>query len=1035
MNVSAYSIRHPIPAILLFVLMTIAGLLGFRAMKVQDSPDLDFPVVFVRAALPGASPPQLESDVARKLENSLAAISQVRHIYTTISDGMVETSVQFRLEKDVAEAMADVRDAVGRVRSDLPADLRDPVITRLDLADQPVLTYTASSVNRDEAALSWLIDSKFSKALLLVPGVGRVARVGGVSREVLVELDPARLASFNVSAADISRQLQRVQQEAPGGTASISGVQQSVRTIGTVRSVEEIAALSMALPDGRKIRLDQVARVLDTHAERRAITLLDGKPVIGFTVTRNRGASEIEVAKAVRAAVAQLAASEPHVQLREAFNGVDTVRDNYAGSMSLLYEGALLTVAVVWFFLRDWRATLVSALALPLSVIPAFMVMHWLGFSLNLITLLALALVVGILVDDAIVEIENIMRHLRMGKTPLQAAIDAADEIGLAVVATTATLVAVFLPTAFMGGVVGQYFRQFGWTASVAVGASLLVARMLTPMMAAYLLKPVVKPAAHAHNSHHAKDSPLMTRYLHAVAWCLRHRARTLAMAGAFFVLSLALIPFLSTAFFPPVNGTQTQVTLELAPGATLEETRQAAEHARTLLLRDTDVVQVYSAIGGAEVQRATLTVSLKPRQERARKQIDVNRHLRALLAELPGVRTTVGSADEAAEEVTVSLEGDDAEALKTAAQAIQREIRTIPNLGSIYSDVSVLRPEVIVRPDPARAADLGVSAAAIGETLRVATAGDYDQDLSKLNLPERQVPIRVRLPESARHDLDLLQRLTVPGKGGNVPLSSVADVRIDSGVVRIDRRDRIGRVVIHVELNGADLNEVEEKVDELASLKQLPPGVKRSQGDRENQKELFSNFGMAMLTGIICVYMVLVLLFRGFMQPVTVMSALPLSIGGAFAALLVTGSSLSLPSLLGLLMLMGIAVKNSILLVDYAIRARRQGKDRLTALVEACHKRVQPIVMTSVAMAAGMLPIALGWGADPSLRAPMAIAVIGGLITSTVLSLLVIPVVFTYVDDWIVKARAKWQRRRAAPAVHHAEAGGAIAREPVEAP
>ncbi|GAB2875157.1 efflux RND transporter permease subunit [Pseudoduganella ginsengisoli] len=1023
MNVSAYSIRHPIPAILLFILLTIAGLFGFRAMKVQDSPDLDFPVVFVRSALPGASPPQLESDVARKIENSLASISQVRHIYTTISDGMVETSVQFRLEKDVAEAMADVRDAVGRVRSDLPADLRDPVITRLDLADQPVLTYTVSSANRDEAALSWLIDSKFSKALLLVPGVGRVARVGGVTREILVELDPARLASFNVSAADISRQLQRVQQEASGGMASISGVQQSVRTIGTVRSVEEIAALSMALPDGRKIRLDQVARVLDTHAERRAITLLDGKPVIGFTITRNRGASEIEVAKAVRSAVAELAASEPHVTLREAFNGVDTVRDNYAGSMSLLYEGALLTVVVVWFFLRDWRATLVSALALPLSVIPTFMVMHWLGFSLNLITLLALALVVGILVDDAIVEIENIMRHLRMGKTPLQAALDAADEIGLAVVATTATLIAVFLPTAFMGGVVGQYFRQFGWTASVAVGASLIVARMVTPMMAAYLLK----PAPHAGREH-----PLMARYLAAVAWCLRNRSRTLAMAAAFFVASLALIPFLSTAFFPPVNGTQTQVTLELAPGSTLEETRQAAEHARALLVRDKDVVQVYSAIGGADVQRATLTVSLKPRQERGRKQIDINRDLRAQLAELPGVRTTVGSADEAAEELTVSLEGDDAEALKAAAQAIQREIRTIPGLGSIYSDVSVLRPEVIVRPDPAKAADLGVSAAAIGDTLRVATSGDYDQDLSKLNLPERQVPIRVRLPESARQDLDLLQRLTVPGKSGNVPLSSVADVRIDSGVARIDRRDRIGRVVIHVELNGADLNEVEEKVDELASLKQLPPGVKRSQGDREMQKELFSNFGMAMLTGIICVYMVLVLLFRGFMQPVTVMSALPLSIGGAFAALLVTRSSLSLPSLLGLLMLMGIAVKNSILLVDYAMRARRlHGKDRVTALVEACHKRVQPIVMTSVAMAAGMLPVALGWGADPSLRSPMAIAVIGGLITSTVLSLLVVPVVFTYVDDWVLKARAKWQRRPAPAAPHHAD--GAIAREPAE--
>ncbi len=996
MNFSAFSIRRPIPAILLFILLTIAGLISFGRMKVQDSPDLDFPVVFVHSYLPGASPPQLEADVARKIENSLASISHVRHLYTTISDGAVETSVQFHLEKDVSEAMADVRDAVGRVRSDLPADLRDPVISRLDLAGVPFLTYSVSSASKDEVALSWLVDNKINKALLLVPGVGKVARIGGVNREVLVELDPARMAALNVSPADVSRQLQQVQQEASGGKASISGVNQSVRTIGTVRSVAEIAALNLSLSDGRRIRLDQVARVSDTSAERQSITLLDGKPVVGFDITRNKGASELEVAAAVRDAVAKLSETEPQVKIAESFNTVDAVQDNYNGSMTLLYEGAILTVLVVWFFLRDWRATLVSAVALPLSIIPTFLIMHWLGFTLNMITLLSLALVVGILVDDAIVEIENIMRHLRMGKTPLQAAIDAADEIGLAVVATTFTLIAVFLPTAFMSGVVGQYFKQFGWTTAVAVGASLVVARVLTPMMAAYLLKPIA----------HAKpDGRLMLRYMAAAAWCLQHRRRTLVLAGVFFIVSLAMIPMLQTAFFPPANGIQTQVTLELAPGATLAETGVAAEEARALLMQDKDVVQVFSAIGGNEPHRAVLTASLKPRGERSRKQVDINTALRAKLVDLPGVRTTVGSADEASEELTVSLVGDDPEALKVAAQAIQREIRAIPGLGSIYSDVSVLRPEVIVTPDSAKAADLGVSAASIGDTLRVATAGDYDQDLSKLNLPERQVPIRVRLPESARHDIGVLERLSVPGKHGNVPLSSVATVRIDSGVSRIDRRDRANRVVIHVELNGMDYNEIDEKVDELASLKQLPPGVARGRADMEMQKELFSNFGMAMLTGVLCVYMVLVLLFRGFMQPVTVMAALPLAIGGAFGALLLTGSSLSMPSLLGLLMLMGIAAKNSILLVDYAMRARREkGMSRSEALLEACHKRAQPIVMTSVAMAAGMLPIALGLGADPSLRAPMAIAVIGGLVSSTFLSLLVIPVVFTYVDDILVR-------------------------------
>ncbi|TFW23178.1 efflux RND transporter permease subunit, partial [Duganella callida] len=1021
MNLSALSIRRPIPAILLFILLTVAGLISFKRMMIQEQPDIDFPIVFVTVSLPGASPPQLEAEVAHHIESTLASVSRVRHVFTTISDGVVETTVQFHLEKDPAEALNDVRDAVGRVRSDLPADIRDPVISRLDLAGQAILTYTVASAQLDEAGLSWFVDNQVSKALLAVPGVGKVARVGGVDREVLIELDPLRMTALNVSAADISAQLRRVQRESSGGKARISGVNQSVRTIATVKSTAEIAALDMALPDGRSIRLDQVARISDGAAERSAITLLDGKPVVGFDITRSKGASEVTVAKEVRKAVAALAKTTPHIAYKEAFNAVDSVQENYDGSMTLLYEGMFLTVLVVWFFLRDGRATLVSALALPLSIIPTFLAMSMLGFTLNMITLLSLALVIGILVDDAIVEIENIMRHLRQGKTPWQAALEAADEIGLAVVATTCTLIAVFLPTAFMNGVVGQYFKQFGWTASVAVAASLLVARLLTPMMAAHLLKPL---------AHEPKPGRLMPRYLRAVEWCLSHRRRTVLLAGLFFIVSLGMIPFLPSGFIPPSDGTQTKVMLELAPGATLERTAAAAEQARRLIAADRviaqDMVQVYSAIGGDDVRKATLTVNLKPRTERHHKQTEINILLRELLRAVPGVRVTVGSSGEAGEELELLLTGDDPDALKTAALAIQREIRAIPGLGSIYSSISLVRPEVLVTPDFARAADLGVTATAIGETLRVATAGDYEQALAKLNLPERQVPIRVRLPEAARQDLALLERLPVPGKNGNVPLSSVATLSMDSGPARIDRRDRTRRVVIHVELNGQPLSEVQDKVDQLPSVKNLPANVQRGKsGDVEMMQELFTSFGLAMLIGILCVYMVLVLLFKGFMQPLTVMAALPLSLGGAFLGLLVTHNALSMPSLLGVLTLMGIAVKNSILLVEYAIRARRElGMERRAALLDACRKRAQPIVMTSVAMGAGMLPLALGVGADPSFRAPMAIAVIGGLITSTLLSLLMIPVIYTYVDDLLQWAtRRLWRRQAAQPAAAAAAA------------
>ena len=1009
MNFSQLSIRNPLPAILLFVLLGVCGLVSFKRMAVQNSPDIEVPVVLVNTSLPGASPAQLESEVARKIDNALAAIPFVRHISSTISDGSVATSVEFRIGRDVDDAVTEVRAAVDRIRRDLPAEMRDPVIAKVaDAGVDAVLTYTVSSARMDQAELSWLVDSTVSKALLRIGGVGRVARVGGISREVLIELDPARMAALNVSAAVVSQQLQRMQQESPSGRANIGGANQAVRTIGTVRSVADVAALDMVLPDGRKIRLDQVARVADTNADPTSILLLDGLPVVGFEVMRSTGASDLAVAEAVRQAVAQLSRSEHNVVFLETLNKVDAVQENYSGSMTLLYEGALLTVLVVWFFLRDWRATLISAVALPLSVVPTFLAIHLLGFTLNMVTLLSLALVIGILVDDAIVEIENIMRHLRMGKTPYQAALDAADEIGLAVVATTATLVAVFLPTAFLNDIVGQYFKQFGWTASVAVLASLLVARLLTPMMAAFLLKPVAQVQTH-------RESRLMAPYLKAVRWCLAHRKWTMLMSGAFFIGSLALIPHLPSDFIPPANGMTTNVSLELPPGSTLADTHAAAEQARALIETDADVTQVYSVVGDGGVRRASLSVSLTPRGERSRKQIEVNAALRAALAGVAGARVTVGDGDDG-DELSFMLSGDDPETLKTAVTTIQRDIRSISGLGSIYSNISLVRPELIVVPDFARAADLGVTVDAIGQTLRVATEGDYDNALAKLNLPDRQLPIRVRLPASSRQDLGLLARLAVPGKNGNVPLGAVAELRIDSAPAQIDRRDRTRKVVIHVGLNGKDYDEVMDQIEELPAMKNLPADVKRGkQGDAERKGELFSSFLLALGIGILCVYMVLVLLFKGVMQPITVMAALPLSLGGAFLALLVTNSSLSMPSLIGLLMLMGISVKNSILLVEYAIRVRREGMSRFDALIDACRKRAQPIIMTTTAMSAGMLPIALGWSADPSFRAPMAIAVIGGLLTSTFLSLLVIPVVFTLVDDLVLWAARKGGRRSAA--------------------
>jgi multidrug efflux pump subunit AcrB len=1013
MNFSAWSIRNPIPAVLLFVLLTLAGLVSFRAMEIQQFMDVDLPLIRVTATLPGASPAQMETEVARRIENVVATLRGLRHVYSKSVEGTAIVTAEFHIEKPPQEALDEVRDAIARIRADLPGALKDPVIEKMEMADSPILTYTVASSRMDEEALSWFVDNEVSRAMLGVRGVGAVSRVGGVTRELRVEPDPARLLALGATVADISRQLKRIQQEAAGGRADLGGAEQAVRAVATVGNAAELAALDIALPDGRRVRLDQVATVADTVAERRSAALLDGQPVVGFEIVRSRGTGAVAVAEAVRAALEKLRAAHPDVTIVEAFNFVDPVLDNYHGSMSLLAEGAALAVLVVWLFLRDGRATLVSATALPLSAIPTFAAMYLLGFSLNIVTLLALSLVIGILVDDAIVEIENIMRHLALGKTPYQAAMEAADEIGLAVIATTFTLVAVFLPTAFMGGIPGKFFVEFGWTAAIAVFFSLVVARLLTPMMAAYLL----------HAPRTASAAPRwLDGYVAWARWCLDNRLMTLAAAAAFFAGSFALVPLLQTGFIPPDDLSQTQIYLSLPPGSTFDESLAAAEQARAIVARNSHVRMVYTAVGGgkaggnpftagiAEVVKSTLTLNLTPRAERpgVSKQ-RIENELRAALAALPGVRVKIGLGT-AKEKYELVLAGENGSLLSAHVQIVERELRGIPGIGNVTTSASLVRPELVVRPDPARMADLGVTSADLADTLRVATSGDYDQYLAKLNLEQRQVPIVVKLPVAARQDFGLLSRLAVPGARGPAALGNVAHLDVTGGPAEIDRYDRLRNVRFEIELNGLPMGEVQKRVAALPSLLDLPPGIIQAPiGDAQAMQELFASFGLAMAAGVLCIYFVLVLLFRNFVQPATILMALVLSVPGAFLALFLSNTALSMPSLLGLIMLMGIAAKNAILLIDYAIIAMRErGLSRDDALLDACRKRARPIIMTTMAMGAGMLPIAIGLGTDPSFRAPMAIVVIGGLITSTFLSLLVVPVVFTLVDDLIAWAGRK---------------------------
>lgn len=1004
MNFVTWSIRNPVPVIVLFLALTIAGLLSFPKLGVQDRPDVELPAVVVTVAYPGVAPSQLESEVTRKVEDGVSTVTGIEHIRSIVNEGVSTTVIEFRFERDISEAVDDVRDAVTSIRADLPADAREPVISRVTTAGAPVVTFSVDAANMSDTELSWFVDLTVMREITSVKGVGSVKRVGGVTREIRVSLDPDRMASLGATASDVSKQLRRIQAEFPGGEARVGGLEQSVRTTGTISSAQELAALPIVLSDGRALRLDTIADIRDQAAERRQLALLDGKPVIGFQVVRAWGASALDVAEASRAAVAELAKQHPNVHFKEVSSTVDFIRQSYHASMEMLFEGAFLAIIVVWFFLRDWRATFISAAALPLAIIPTFWAMHLLGYTLNILTLLALSLVVGMLVDDAIVEVENIVRHLRMGKKPLEAAMDAAIEIGLAVVATTLTLCAVFVPVAFMGGIPGEFFRPFAFTAAVAVMFSLLVARMLTPMMAAYLLEAHDEPD---------EEGWIERKYLFVVEWCLAHRRRTLAIATALLIASFALIPFIPKGFSPAGDLGFTVLSVELPPGATLDETTRVAETIRGRVMKLPHVTSVYSIVGAAaggggpggsgdnvgDVRRANLTIQLVSADERDMTQQEFEIATAAALRDIPGVRMSFGAQH--GSKLQITLAGDDPERLNQTAAAVERDLRTLPGLGNVTSSASLLKPEIVVRPLPDRAAELGVTTDTLSTVTRIATSGDVETSLAKLNLASRQVPIRVQLRDDARTDLERIRLLAVPGKFGPVPLMSVAEVSLGAGPANITRYDRSRNITVEADLNGLPLGDMLAKSRQLPSLKHLPPGIQQvTAGEAQFMMELFAGFGTAMAIGVLCIYLLLVVLFREFMQPLTILSALPPSAGGALFFLFIFRYELSVSSLIGMLMLMGIVTKNSILLVEYAARAMHEGKARFEAIIDACSKRARPIVMTTIAMGAGMLPIAAGWSGDPSFRAPMGVAVIGGLIASTALSLFVVPVLFTIADD-----------------------------------
>jgi multidrug efflux pump subunit AcrB len=1049
-NISAWSIRNPVIPIVFFVGLMMAGIVSFMRMDIQQQPDIEFPVVIVQIAQPGAAPTEIETQITQRVEAAVRSISGVKTIGSTASEGFSSSFIEFEIGEDINTAVNEVKNAIDSVRSELPDGILEPQISKATTTSDPIAFFAVKSDNMTLEQLSWFIDDTVAKRLLGIEGMAQVRRDGGVSREILVTLDPARMQALGVSAGQINTALRQINVNAAGGKAEIAGSRQSVRVLGNAESAYELSQTDIALGGGRTIKLADIARVTDSYGEVQNIAKFNGKQVVTFSIARARGASDVSVYDAAVEEITRLEKEHPDLSFQQMFSTVPYTRSSYVSSMEALVEGAILAVVVVFLFLRDWRATMIAAIAIPLSAIPTFWFMDLLNFSLNMQSLLALSLVAGVLVDDAIVEIENIVRHMRMGKSAYQASIDAADEIGLAVVATTFSIVAVFLPVGIMPGVSGEIFRAFGLTIVVAVLMSLAVARMITPMAAAYFLQ--------AHGQAEHAGGATMQRYIGILKWSLDqraahawraahadanghvpigarigarlrdHRVWMIGMGVGALVLTGLLASVLKMEFFPQQDNDFVAVKIEMVPGTTLRQAERVSDQVQALLAQDPDTGPVFQRILEGEGRvMATL------REDREKKSSEFENKYTPLLQNIADARVSfvsmagMGGGSGTGRDISVMLSGGDSDLLNETGSQLVAQMRGLGNLvvaPRVSADMR--RPEIIIRPRLDLAAELGVSTAALSQAIRIATLGEIDQNAAKFSLSDRQVPIRVRLSEADRRDIRNIENLPVPtATGGSVPLSRVAEITFGSGPIQIQRHNQERRIFIGADLApGVVKSEADKAIQALPVMKNLPAGVSNKPfGQDEWQQEMVDSLLVAVPTGILLVFAVLVLLYHRIISPLVNMASLSLAPLGGLIALLITNQSASMPVFIGVLMLLGIVGKNSILLIDFAIEEMANGVAKAEAILDAGRKRAQPIVMTTVAMTAGMLPTALALNGDGAWRAPMGTMVIGGLILSTVLTLLIVPAAFSLADGFEKRVGPMLRRSLLTFEPEHAEA------------
>ncbi|MGB3247354.1 MAG: efflux RND transporter permease subunit [Sulfitobacter sp.] len=999
MNMSTWAIRKPVPSLALFLVLVIVGMVSFFRLPVTQFPNIDIPIVTVNIGQAGAAPSEIANQIVKPVESAVFDVTGVNHVSATATDGSATITIEFDLEVDTDRALNDVKDAIAGVRSDLPDSITEPNIQRVDVTGTPILTYAVSDPTQTIEELSYFVDEVVARDLTGENGVGKVTRIGGGDEAIQVELDPNRLIALGITAADVNRQLLQNNIDLGGGSGDLAGQEYSIRSLGSAATIDDLASIPVTLGSGHTVRLDQLGTVSYGATETESFAMFNGQPVVAFGVFRATGASDLTAGDNAKERLSALGESYPNITFSLIDDATVYTEGNYHSAMDTLYEGAALAIIVVFLFLKNWRATIITAVALPLSIIPTFIVMNYLGFSLNTVSLLGITLVTGILVDDAIVEIENIVRHIQMGKPAYEASEEAASEIGTTVIAISLTIVAVFAPVSFMSGIAGQYFKQFGLTVAVAVLFSLLVARLITPMMAAYILRDGIAPEEE-------KDGFLMRAYIRVLRWTLHNRLITLIFGVCIFAASIFSATLLPTEFVPPSDTGRASVSVELPPGSLMDETRAVSRRVTEIVRTMPEVNSVF--VDGQDTA-ATIRIGFGSKSDRERSSFDIIDEMKVLLAPIADVRLYVLS-ENGTRDLSISVLGDNVEATTAAATAIVEAMNNLPEIVRASSEASLLRPEIQITPRPELAAEMGITSAALASTLRIATIGETGANVAKFNTGERQIPIVVRLEQDVREDLFRMQGLRIASTtGAPVPLGVVADLALSTGPTSIQRYDRQYRTTVEADIaDGFLLGSATQSVNELPIAKNMPEGTSiQAGGDAEIMGEVFTQFGFAMGAGILLVYVVLVLLFSSFVTPATILLSLPLAIGGAIFALYMYGAGIGLSVVIGFLMLMGIVTKNAIMLVEFALEAMKDGVSKSDAMIDAGHKRARPIIMTTIAMTAGMVPSAMAIGEGGEFRAPMAIAVIGGLLLSTVLSLLFVPSLFSVIDG--LKTRSRW--------------------------